>query len=424
MSPFSSSLFLLSFALIFGGCAGVPQTPEDKIAYHSKKAASALSRGNCHLAVDHTQKALAVEGGADKIRGLYTENKKYQDCYYSGIDGLISEVSSLSSAISVATYISDAKSGKILPESQVDGLVAGLTRYVVEGNMSGTLPFTLFQDLRNLPGLKSPEQYKIVVDRSIKNLQLIGYYEERPIGALIGYVHVVGANSEEGKRIEGLLPSLGIHKKEIDMVGKVFPSFATRWLAEMSVSVEVDVKGVDRLIADDILGALYSEINGVDWVGSKTPGALVLVIERLRNEVNILAERTETITYAQHQVNIVSAALLMPNNASYIYDIVSGGKEIEYGYVVSAHKGGEKIFDKVIRGTVNGKYEKCQNSHIQNVFGGVSPANFIANDDMRQRCSGSRSNPRTMESLRKSVYSKVVEGVLEIPSIDRVNRAN
>jgi hypothetical protein len=112
----------------------------------------------------------------------------------------------------------------------------------------------------------------------------------------------------------------------------------------------------------------------------------------------------------------------MPRNASYLYEVVSGGAEIEYGYVISAIVDGKMVHDEVVRGKVGGEYQRCQNSRIQNVFGGVSSANFVANDDMKQRCASPSS--ASIEELRKDVFSKIVDGVLKVPKIKLVHDLN
>ena len=114
--------------------------------------------------------------------------------------------------------------------------------------------------------------------------------------------------------------------------------------------------------------------------------------------------------------------MLMPRNASYIYETVSGGSTIEYGYVISAVIDGKTVADDLIRGKVGGEYKRCQNSRIQNVFGGTTSAGFVANDDMRQRCSGPSSI--SIEQLRQEIFSKVLDGVLKIPSIKRAHELN
>jgi hypothetical protein len=91
--------------------------------------------------------------------------------------------------------------------------------------------------------------------------------------------------------------------------------------------------------------------------------------------------------------------------------------------VVSAVAADSKtIYDEIVRGKVGGEYRRCQNARIQNVFGGVTSADFVANDDMQQRCSG--QNSASVEDLRKDILSKIVNNVLKIPPIKAVHKVN
>ncbi len=112
----------------------------------------------------------------------------------------------------------------------------------------------------------------------------------------------------------------------------------------------------------------------------------------------------------------------MPRNASYLYDVISGGAEIEYGYVITAVADNKTVYDKLVRGKVEREYKRCQNKRIQNVFGGVNSAGFIANDDMKNRCSGQSS--LDINDLRGEVFSILVEGILSVPSIREVHDLN
>ena len=68
-----------------------------------------------------------------------------------------------------------------------------------------------------------------------------------------------------------------------------------------------------------------------------------------------------------------------------------------------------------MRGKVGGTYARCENARIQNVFGGVTSAGFVANDDMQRRCNGQRSVQ--VEDLRRDVLSKILESVKNVPQI-------
>lgn len=332
---------------------------------------------------------------------------------------MVTDVSMAYQATSTLETLSTAKSAGVFPENQMSDLFAKLRKTVADGNTTGSIPFDLSDKIDQFPELKSPSHQQIIVNRSIKNLQGTG---SRSVEALIEYTQRVGADSVEGRRIESLLPTMNIRSNELETVSKVFPAFAKARKEEITARVFLQVKNGDRLLTEDLLQALRNRVRGVEWVSSSGAKTTTVVIERVRNDERTMSERSQTITYAQHEVNLLSAALLMPRNASFLYEVVSGGTEIEYGYVVTASEIGKQIYDEVVRGKVGGEYQRCQNARIQNVFGGVSSAGFVANDDMQQRCSGPSS--ASMEDLRKDVFSRVVDSVLKVPPIKLVHELN
>lgn len=411
----------LSLSIFLSACATYPQSREDQATYHASEARSAISKGDSTNAANQIDVTLTRPTGDAKIKELFASYPKGRDYYRAYLEKSIVDVSSANQAVAVFEKLSIVKSAGIFPEDQVRDLFVNLMKVVADGNTSGAVPFDLGDKIDFFPELKSSNHQRIIVNRSIKNLQSNGP-GSRPVSALIEYAQRIGIDSVEGKRMVSLLPTMNIRRDELDVVAKVFPKFALARKEEITVRVFAQIKNGDRLLSDDILQTLRNKVRGVEWVPSAGPKITTLVIERLRSDEKTLPERSQTITYAQHEVNLLSAALLMPRNASYLYEVVSGGAEIEYGYVVSAVADGKTIYDEVIRGKVGGEYRRCQNKRIQNVFGGVSSADFVANDDMRQRCAGARS--ASIDELRKEVFSKVLDGVLNVPPIKVAHELN
>lgn len=413
---------ILSLSCLLSACVTTyPKNAEDQATYHASEAQAAIAKGNCTSAGRDIDVALSRLTGNAKIKELFSRDPKARDCYYAYHEKQIIEVSDASQATAAYAKLMEIKTAGILSESQTGALFAKLGKTVVDGNVTGSVPFVLGDNLDYFPELKSPSHQQIIVDRSVANLQKGSGV--RPVAALMDYVDVakVGLDSVEGKRIESLLPTMNIRRDEIDVVAKVFPKFATARRDEITARVLLQVKG-DRLLTEDLRQVLRDRVRGVEWVPSAGPRTIALTIERVRNDEKVLPEQSQTITYAQHEVDTLSAVLLMPRNASYIYEVVSGGAEIEYGYVVSAITDGKPIYDELVRGKVGGQYQRCQNSRIQNVFGGTSSAGFMANDDMRQRCSGPSS--ASIEQLRQDIFSKIVDGVLKVPPIKLAHDLN
>lgn len=412
---------ILSLVVLLSACATHPQSNEDKAAYRTGEARAAISKGDGTNAAKQINIALTYPTGSTKIKELFSRYPKGRDYYYAYFEESIANVSSPYQATLVFENLSTAKSAEVFAEDQIRGLFANLIKVIADGNANGSIPFIASDKIDSFPELNTPAHQKIIVDRTIKILQ-VNDSGSRPVAALMEYVQRIGVDSKEGRRISSLLPTMNIRRDELDDVAKVFPKFAAARREAINIQVFVQVKNGDRLLIEDILQSLHSRVRGVEWVSSVGPKTTTLVIERLRNDEKTLPERSETITYAQYEVNLVGAALLMPRNASYLYEVISGSAEIEYGYVISAVSGGKTIHDEVIRGKVGGEYRRCQNARIQNVFGGVSTADFVANNDMQQRCAGPGS--ASIDELRKVVYSKVVDGVLKVPPIKTAHDLN
>ncbi len=412
---------VLSLSFVLSACATTyPNNAEDQAAYHATKAQAALAKGNCTAASREIDVALARPTGNAKIKELFTGDPKARDCYYAYHEKRIADVSDGFQAAAAYAKLVTVKTPGIFSESQIGELFARLEKTVADGNTTGSVPFVLGDKLDYFPDLRSPSHQQIIIDRTISYLQKGSGV--RRVAALMDYVLRVGLDSTEGKRIGSLLPTMNIRRDELDAVAKVFPKYAAVRKDEITARVLLQVKNGDRILADDLRQSLRDKVRGIEWVSSADPKTTVLTIERIRNDEKILPEQSQTIIYAQHEVDIMSAVLLMPRNASYIYEVVSGGAELEYGYVVTATADGKVIYDELIRGKVGGQYRRCQNARIQNVFGGTSSSGFVANDDMRQRCAGPSS--ASIEQLRQEVFSKIMDGVLKVPPIKLAHELN
>lgn len=418
------SIAVLGLTLFTFGCATAPRSPEDQATFHSDSARASAAKGNCSISAYELETAAGLPTGKAKVKGLLSNDTKTLECYYSYLDQLVTGVNDARTAATAYKSLADAKGLDIVASERIDNLMRSLRTRVTDGNVSGTVAIELGTILESFPDyfpdLRLPNHQRIIVNRTISNLQR--NEGNRPVKELMQHVEKNGIGSDEGRRIESLLPTLKIRRDEIQIIEPLFPQFAAKRRKEMTTRVVFQVKNADRLFEDDLRKKFLGTIRGIEWSSVVDPTAVTLFVEKLRNDERIQPERTETITYSQGQVNFLASALLMPRNASYLYEVISGGAEIEYGYVVSAYSGGRSIFDEVVRGRVGSETRRCQNARIQNVFGGVSSAEFVANDDMQSRCNGAASV--SIDSLRNDVLTKIVESVLRVPPISATHSLN
>lgn len=397
-------------------------SPEERATHYAKKAQSAILKGDRAEVAFLANRAMGHPTGNVKIQELFVSHPKGRDYYFSYLEQSITEISTTSQADEILNELTKLRSTGILSEAQISELFKKLSKKVADGNTNGSIPFDLSDKTDSFPQLQKHEHQRIMFDRTVKRLQQRSRSAAPLVGSLMEYVQRAEIKPEEKKRIEALLPTMNIKRDELDLVAKVFPSFTEGRLEEITTQVFLQVKNGDRLLTEDIRQVLDNRVRGVEWSTSTSPKTTTLIIEQLRNNERVFPERSQTITYAQSEVNILEAALLMPRNASYMYEVITGGAEIEYAYVVSAVADGSTIYDEVIRGKVGGEYSRCENPRIHNVFGGVNVAGFIANDDMQRRCA--TSSTIEIVELREEVFSKIADEVLKIPSIKKTHEFN
>jgi len=242
------------------------------------------------------------------------------------------------------------------------------------------------------------------------------------IEGLIAYLKSPASNLNNRNLVMEALPNLNIRLNELNSIGVLFPKFAAERRRALTLRVFVEVKNADRLFSDDVLNALKNGIRGLDLLTTPGDEEIRITIERIRHEEKSIPERTETITYANSDVDFMKAYMLMPKNASYLFDQITGGAEIDYGYVLTISQNKKKIHEDVIRGKTGGEYRRCQNARIQNVFGGITPASFSANSNMESRCGGASSI--SMDDLRTKAFGEIVKGILKVDTINNIHLAN
>lgn len=414
---------LLIAGTFLSGCATYPSDWDGQIKYHIKAAQSLIDKGDANAANRQFDIALGKPNGGAQLRELFIADPAAQKVYLSGLESSISGAESTEALISAAAKLSDAGSAGLLIVNDLARLKAGLDLTAVNGNRSGRLPFTLADNIANIPALAAPEQKEIMFQRTI-NMIRDSRLAKPPVSAVMAYVGKVGPSTPIGKQVEELLPKMKIKAADLPAVEAFYPVYAVKRREEISGRVHLQVRNADRIFQADLSDALKKSFERIIFEPAPGPGITTVTLEKIRHEERSTPERSETVTYAQHEVNIISAALLMPKNASYIYEVVKGANEVEYGFALTAAYDGRTIHDALLRGKVGGAYTRCTNARIQNVFGGVSSAGFVANGDMQSRCYSGSSSPKTLEELRSDVIEKMVEGILKVPTLNAAYDAN
>ena len=346
----------------------------------------------------------------NKARELVKKYPQFQQAIPALMVEQMGPLQSTRRAISFAKDIKQLKYLRVISDAASKTLLAEVSRQAQRGNEDGTLDFTLNDDTSVIPGMNTAQQQRIILERSLAKLK-----NEKPThlttAALMGFAEKAGEDSDERKLILSHLNQVNFPTDLLrKYVQPVYPDYANKLLAERLTRIRLTSK--DRLMADDLMGKLENYPDEIMVVREAIPGELLIDVEKLQWDEHQDPERTQTISYQDYQVNLMAAVLLMPRNASYMYDLVSGGAELSYAIDVSISRNGTRVFNKLIRDRETRSYSFCRNARIQNVFGGVQAATFVANDHMQSQCSGN-SSPVRARDLRERVIDGIAEQIRE-----------
>lgn len=414
----------LYFSMIFSltvACGGMPEKSEDRASYYLDMAVDYHDKNN----LDESCKALAfsldLPTGAIKTKQQFHQKPELKNGFKNCLLNNISNAHDMSDVVSENKYhpgvydvIRNVENQSVLEPNEINQIKEFLIKNLTEKSLQGSLLIDLSYD-RELVNLMSTSQNKnLLLDRTIEKIRKNSNRESQVQG-LINYISTNKNDSSELRKIEKLLPTLHLKISEVDRLSAFFPDFARDSKETIMAPVSVRIKNVDRLFHDDVTNRLKEKARKVNWSDEFNEKNIIIEIEQVRNIEKAFPEKTETISYGKNELGSLSAIFLMPDKSSYIYEEVKDGGEIEYGYVVTEIKNNSKLYDKVIRGKVSISNVSCNNLRIQNVFGGSSPANFYATEDMKSRCEN--KTKLSMDDLRKDVLDKIVDGVFEVPDI-------
>lgn len=411
----------LTIALLLAGCASYPTDPGQQAIYYADKARQELTSDQPEKGYSDVVRALALPGGPERVKSIFIQDAGAKKNFIRVAHSRIDSIDSVYGAKQRHEDLKKFQDSAILAPADEDALRAKYAAVVINGNKSGKLLFMLDKDVLLIPALTDADQMRVIFDRTIASYQDKNY-QPRDIDSLIQYVQRNQGKSEERNIFISLLPKLSVRRAELPAIAPVAPDFAAKRAVDLTLEAHLVVKNADRIFADDLSSSIGRAVHGVTWVGMQPRDGLEIVVERVRSNEKEFPITTRTVTYSNSQVDIFSAALLMPKNASYQFDMKSGGAEVEYGYVVSAWRGGSKITENVVRGKVGGQFNSCENARIVNVFGGVSSAGFTANNDMRTACSGATAV--SIDDLRNQVLAKLSAEVRAIPQISEIDSMN
>jgi hypothetical protein len=408
-------LWVLAYLCISSGCATAPSYQELKL----QRAQTFAKTQNYAQAFDTLVEDLVGYGTpSEKSRSIVNSDPAFQAQIPDLVRREAAKATSLSQMNPLRNIASFSGKDAVIPAASTrQGLLSDLDQAVGEANRTGRIPVVLIDDIKNYPSLITLEADRIIFERSVAALRQGGQLKPL-IAAVFDRATKGGPKSVEYALVERSLPELVLSTDDLkSYVAPTFPQYVSKLLAERTVTVRLISEPEDRLLEEDLSTKIKRLSANIVLTRDEDP-MITLTVKRLQWDERLAPARAQTVIYSTDQVNFVSAVLLMPRNASYIYEVTSSGIELAYAYEVKAQGKGQPPFNKLIREKASRQWHSCSNARIQNVFGGVQPASFVANPHMQQTCSGGGS-PVSVEQLRDDALDVVVRAVGEVPAVSK-----
>ena len=408
------ALFIVVISMLTACGTPIKTSEQHENEYYSK-VSDALKKGNCQDAYSSVP-GLLIFSHNNKIKLVLKENNNSEKCIIDSYFNEIKSLTSINRLNKIRSEIGKMYSLQAISEATIARFDLTIAESVKEKLKNGLMPIS-FDDTFS--------DYKFLNDSQFMDLiaiNTINKYKNQPffrIGLidLSDYVEKSSLDSAIRVNMKEALPFMKLKRDDLKIIEKIDPIFASERRLALTLKIQIEYKAIDRLTADDVDGVMKKSIRGIDWATSNN----IISIEKIRHTEVTGQERTQTISYADYQVDRMAAVLLMPRNSSYLFDLVSNDISIDYGYIISYYKNGQKISEYVVKGVEAHENKRCQYKRIQNVFGGNQAAGFDANDDMKAKCSGSS---KSIESMRSEIYTKLVNGILEIDDVKKVHMMN
>lgn len=412
-------VYLASFTLLsfLGGCASIgvfPTDPKEQAIWYVEKAEQHSESNDFERVAFMLTEAVSRPGGVkaanDFLAKSPSNNAKLTNYFKQKAEGTTNkeEINKL------ARHVSELGRAGVIKDSEQ--LAATIDATVLRGNAASEINWVLSDDISYLQALQSPEAQKVMFERSLIALN----EKQRPqdlAKALAGYLSKPERTAVDLNYAKQKLWKVNLSRSEIQEFQGVFHKLVSAKLAELTIYVQVNVTPSDRLMEEDLkekLRQISSNYVLLKHGEQGSAGTIKIVIEKLRSDERQLPTQSQTVTYAQHDVDLMKAALLMPRNASYMYDWKSGGVELDYGYAIQVQHNNKTLLDELVRGTLTETFVRCDNPRVVNVFGGTTRADFVANSHMSSKCSGANSSSPSIQDLKGRALLLLVDKIVSV----------
>lgn len=416
----AQSIIILLFLVTFFSCVSTNRYENySNRPIDSYIAENHIKNKKFNDAIERLEYCLKNDLGIDKhvkmFRDKYPETLPHIVKYY---ENKAHEADSIFDFETIRDNLERMNEYYLLSDQNHTTLFNELQEIAVKKNSDGSVKYLLTDSLEIFPILQERENKYIIFERSVKGLiQNLHLNNSQSLQKeVLKYVISLEKGSPEFQFLKASLSELDFSKTLMrNEVAQLFPDYSKKWIEVHTAKIRL----TSPENGDAYLFEIEKELQknkDIIITDSSAEDIFKLEIKKTRFVERYIPERTQTVRYAKYQVNLAGAVLMMPKNATYIYDYITGGYEISYAFSMKLFQNGKKVAEKRVSGKESDEYKYCSDPRIRNVFGGVSPASFIANADMQYRCA---SNQKSVNE--NDVFNEMIERVAyEIIMLDPI----
>lgn len=383
-----------------------------------KNAEAQLSVGNTVEAFNMIAEELRIGGDRrSKAVKIFQRSAVDPEKLANDFEFALDRLSSFEDAVDFAANIGLAKEVALIPSRRAAVLEDRINESVLARVVSRDLKPTFADALHKFPDIKmDADAVRAIVDNTVDHLRQStprAYYRRLELTEMVKYFEQNDASGELRQLALDRLPGVDFSVIELETdITSLSPEFAARRIDAMTTDFFITANRESRIASLDVAEAL-NDMDIFHEVKDELDAEIVVSVDELGYREYSDDQPIRTVTVGYHQADPVYAALYMPKNASFLFDVREGRATVDWAYEITLSSQDEVIASDVIRGETVRSTHECMNPRVRNVFGGFNTVYDWPNAQTKEYCNRSQSTVRPKD-LRDDAIGQVARRITEM----------
>lgn len=405
-------LAILAICMMTAGCT----TPIQLDRLDSAKAQLAV--GNTVEAFNMISEELRI-GGDRRTKAIKLFERaavgpeKLADDFAFELDRL----STFEAAVDFVENVRLAKDVALVPSRRASALDDRINESVLTRVVSRELAPTFADALHKFPSIKANTlAVRAIVNNSIDALQQSkprAYYRRLELTTMVEYIEQNDSSGDLRQIAIDRLTDVAFSVIELETdVTLLSPEFAAKIIDDLTTDFFITADRESRIASLDVAEAL-NDMDIFNEVKSEQDAEVIVSVDELEYREYSDDQPIRTVTVSYYQADPVYAALYMPKNASFLFDVREGRATVDWAYEVTVSTQEELIASDVIRGETLKSTHECLNPRVRNVFGGFNTVYDWPNQETKTYCGQSQTTVRPKD-LRDDAIRQVARRITNL----------